>query len=237
MPPKGTIERPSNEGLLQNTDLKAAFEDLAEDELLDAEYMADFVYRRIGCRLNRGSLRLPDNFVTSSNGLQCKQYPFELGSLLAFVYRNRFAINSYLEIGVERGGTFFAVDSLLRAHNPTFQGSVGIDVTSQIKNNGYAAYHAVFPDCSFLQSDSKMCQRYSADLVFIDGDHSFAGVSSDFERFRSGARFVGIHDIFFPKAPGVNRFWREVKLQHRTEEFVASSELFPVSVGIGLIHV
>jgi predicted O-methyltransferase YrrM len=87
------------------------------------------------------------------------------------------------------------------------------------------------------------------DALFIDGDHSYEGVRSDFERYarlvRSGG-IVALHDvnedfrtrhgIETPSISGdVPRFWRELKEGYRTEELIADPE--QDGFGIGLVYV
>jgi predicted O-methyltransferase YrrM len=72
------------------------------------------------------------------------------------------------------------------------------------------------------------------DLLFIDGDHSYDGVSQDFETYaplvRSGG-IVAFHDILpHPDVPGcdVDAFWREVSSRYLdTREFTAAEERHP----------
>ena len=61
------------------------------------------------------------------------------------------------------------------------------------------------------------------DLVLIDGDHSYDGVRRDFDLVRNRTtRYIVLHDIASdePSCAGVRRFWREVRDQFETHEFV-----------------
>lgn len=72
------------------------------------------------------------------------------------------------------------------------------------------------------------------DFLFIDGDHSYEGVKSDFQLYSPLVRDGGIvafHDIAAADAPGVMSFWSEIVATHRTEQRIASS------YGIGIVHV
>ncbi len=67
---------------------------------------------------------------------------------------------------------------------------------------------------TFIQGDSKTVEipHGHFDMVFIDGDHSFEGLKSDWERFSSLAPLVGIHDISEEGnyKDSVTKFWREI---------------------------
>ena len=71
------------------------------------------------------------------------------------------------------------------------------------------------------------------DFLFVDGDHSYEGVRRDFELYtpfvRSGG-IVALHDIASPIAPGVARFWEELKGAYETDERIASD------LGIGVVR-
>jgi cephalosporin hydroxylase len=86
------------------------------------------------------------------------------------------------------------------------------------------------------------------DLLFIDGDHSYSGVKTDFEMYRRLVRaggLIGFHDIVpdfrtrfgtptFADSGGVPTFWQELKRQYRdTQEIVESAD--QDGYGIGLL--
>ena len=83
------------------------------------------------------------------------------------------------------------------------------------------------------------------DFLFIDGDHTFAGVQQDFESYRSLVRrggLIAFHDIAAPNDasaavddPGdVPAFWQSLKGQYETEELVLPGG--PGAFGIGLVR-
>jgi predicted O-methyltransferase YrrM len=79
------------------------------------------------------------------------------------------------------------------------------------------------------------------DFLFIDGDHTYGGVRSDFEMYAPLVRKGGIvvfHDIV--KHPphlecDVDRFWREIRQRYRHVEIIKD----PLQgwAGIGVLHV
>jgi predicted O-methyltransferase YrrM len=79
------------------------------------------------------------------------------------------------------------------------------------------------------------------DYLFIDGDHTYDGVRSDFEMYgplvRSGG-VIALHDIAeHPPETGceVSRFWCEIKHRYRHREIIADQH--QGWAGIGIIYV
>ena len=83
------------------------------------------------------------------------------------------------------------------------------------------------------------------DFMFIDGDHSYEGVRSDFAMYawlvRRGGGIVAFHDIL-PHDDGtgieVDRFWHELTARYEWDQFVALDELRENKVwgGIGVVY-
>ena len=95
---------------------------------------------------------------------------------------------------------------------------------------------------------SRKCGGDLLDVLFIDGDHSYEGVSRDLEIYaplvRSGG-VIAFHDIVPLKSGGdsttanpgnVPKFWEELKIRfpNRTHEFIRDRE--QSGCGIGVIH-
>jgi cephalosporin hydroxylase len=80
------------------------------------------------------------------------------------------------------------------------------------------------------------------DLLWIDGDHSLAGVRQDFEMYGALMRrggVIALHDVHpSDKWPGFGTpaFWEEIKGRYHAEEFVAERQPGG-GMGIGVIHV
>jgi len=84
------------------------------------------------------------------------------------------------------------------------------------------------------------------DVLFIDGDHSFAGVMRDFKAYRDLVReggLIAFHDIIQDsftrtgiKTPhwtgDVPRFWQLLKPAYQSYEFVASPEQDGLGIGV-----
>ena len=78
-------------------------------------------------------------------------------------------------------------------------------------------------------------------MFSVDGDHSYDGVRRDFDLVRNRTtRYIVLHDIASdePSCAGVRRFWREVRDQFETHEFVEQYDDVDGSYfGIGVIVV
>jgi predicted O-methyltransferase YrrM len=92
-----------------------------------------------------------------------------------------------------------------------------------------------------LAALERICDGRKLDFLFIDGDHSYAGVKHDFEMYsplvRSGG-LIAFHDI----VPGEERFvgdvpqfWRDLRPSVESAELVESWS--QGGAGIGLVHV
>lgn len=159
-----------------------------------------------------------------------------------------------LEIGTARGGSFLAWS---RNASETV---ISVDLPGGIHGGGYVAerqrLYEEFAwgrpgvDLVLLRKDShreSTVDRVKTilgsrviDFLFIDGDHTLAGVSRDFEIWsplvRSGGA-VAFHDIVrHPEFDSidVHLFWAGVRDQYRTREFIADPQ---GGFGIGLLFV
>ena len=75
------------------------------------------------------------------------------------------------------------------------------------------------------------------DLLFIDGDHAYEGVKSNFEMYAPFARdgaLIAFHDILkhSSEGGGVDRYWNEIKAGYRHVEFISPPMQFG---GIGVL--
>ena|SRR5579864_726354 len=78
----------------------------------------------------------------------------------------------------------------------------------------------------------------SLDYLFLDGDHTYAGVRQDFEMYaplvRSGG-IIALHDIAVherDKDCQVDRFWNEIKTQYRYQEIVENPKQGWAGIGV-----
>jgi len=88
--------------------------------------------------------------------------------------------------------------------------------------------HLLLGDSHTQEVVSKVKALGPYDFIFIDGDHSDAGVRADFENYGKLSKTVAFHDI--AKDGACHLFWNELRSQYRTEECVDSGNM-----GIGIV--
>jgi cephalosporin hydroxylase len=169
-------------------------------------------------------------------GLRFWQYPNQFSKYLKLL--SKFKINSYLEIGCRWGGTFIITNEILKLKNKNVKAFACdlIDKSSILKEY---SNHA---DFTFIKINSALLDkenvREQVDLILIDGDHSYTGVKTDFERsLQYSPKYVVFHDIASDACQGVVTFWNEIKNNYKHHEFVEQYDSVAGSyLGIGLIE-
>jgi len=183
----------------------------------------------------------PDYFLCKkSEGLKLQQVPEEYSSIIMDCIGR--SPKSYLEIGIGNGGSWMTFSYLNRkslqishsVDNLAYKQAVDqkIEEIEFIKN--FLSDH--IPDSKFFNMTSfnylQSC-KLKYDIIFIDGDHSYEGVKSDYENSIKNVNEGGImifHDIVSIGAPGVVKFWNETKNRHQYKEFISSN-----TCGMGIL--
>lgn len=161
-----------------------------------------------------------------------------------------------VEIGTSLGGTLFLLTRVARPDATL----LSVDVSSprdlsfgggNVVRRGpfYESFAVANQRVHFVAGDShepstralieQRLEGRAVDLLFIDGDHSEAGVEQDFELYRDLVRpggLIAFHDIV--EGPpelvgGVPAFWRKVKTPS-AREFVADA--YQGGYGIGVLR-
>jgi glycosyltransferase involved in cell wall biosynthesis/predicted O-methyltransferase YrrM len=92
-------------------------------------------------------------------------------------------------------------------------------------------------DNESLRKIETVLRKEKLDLLFIDGDHTYEGVKSDFEMYsplvRSGG-IIAFHDIANPPAEnyGVKKFWDEIKGSYEHKEIIADQNQSGFGIGV-----
>ena len=96
-------------------------------------------------------------------------------------------------------------------------------------------------DPAFKSLVERHLEGEQVDFLFIDGDHTEAGVSADYEAYRSLVRpggLIAFHDIVEKQPLPQNQvyyFWKKIKREADTEEFVQDPG--QCGYGIGIVRV
>lgn len=167
-----------------------------------------------------------------ANEYPCLQKKQEFIQFLAFLRSHH--VKSVLEIGCHEGGT-------ARAFLELNMKVISIDLAARPGSD------ALLKDPRFTRiiGDSKKIDEavitvYNStgfDLVYIDGDHTEDGCSSDFYKYLPLARkLVAFHDILFvPHIPDVYTVWEREKTKYdRTHEIVTNEQAWG---GFGIIEI
>lgn len=170
------------------------------------------------------------------------QKPKELELLFAFLYG--VDLKNILEIGTARGGTLWALcqiaskkANIISLDMPGGQyGAMdyieGKEDLERLKDfaSPEQKMHIIRQNShsdSTFRKVKKILNQSKLDLLFIDGDHTYSGVKADWEMYSPLVReagFIVFHDILDQDElyPGckVDEFWKELKNQNETWEFI-----------------
>lgn len=178
---------------------------------------------------------LPDRIGRS--GHKWLQHPEEIDPFLDLIGTE--GANSYLEIGAFCGDTFWAVGQRLAEPFPLM---VAVDweapmiyspvsgpekaralsrAVADLRDQGKEA-HLIRGDSKDGQIAEDIAGLAPFDVILIDGDHSYAGVLSDWNNYGHLGRMIAFHDIAGDDrwSAGPKRLWAELKPKHRHVEFI-----------------
>jgi cephalosporin hydroxylase len=147
-----------------------------------------------------------------------------------------------VEIGADTGGTLWAWQQLgCRVVAVTLpDGPYGSAARVQVNDHGCEVIYGDSHDPETVARLEQVLAGTPVDVLFIDGDHTFQGVKSDFEMYRHLVRpggLIAFHDICdHPDWPDVKvkAFWDTVEWDGRREAIVVTE---PWWGGIGVLHV
>lgn len=158
---------------------------------------------------------------------------------------------SYIEIGTADGGTHYLVRKLCNS----IATSVAIDtdirnkfVIDRITSTDKS--HYITGSSGALNTQNQLKRVFpsqgSVDVLFIDGDHSYAGVKGDFERYQAWVRkggYIIFHDIVEDWGQrygrktnkytgGVPKFFSEIRGSYEHHTFVEDPDQDGFGIGV-----
>ncbi len=159
-------------------------------------------------------------------------------------------IKNVLEIGTANGGTLYLFSRTINKNGII----VGIDLKMPEWRQRLYKSFALGKQQIFLISGNshnkqtlkrvkKILRNKKIDLLFIDGDHSYEGVKSDFDLYKDLVKNGGIiafHDIaagyiINPHWAEVNKFWIRLKRKYKHIEIIEDKNR-QRALGIGVIY-
>lgn len=177
--------------------------------------------------------RTRDTFVAIQN-------PVELTAFLQLVRARR--PRTVVEIGTARGGTLYALAQIAEPDavfvSIDLPGAPNCGGQTQVERALFRAFLRPRQRIAFLPRDShapatlrdlrRLLGSRAIDLLFLDGDHSYAGVRRDFEMYADLVApdgLVALHDILLRPEDwgpdvGVSTYWRELASAHEVVELV-----------------
>ncbi|MEZ4854642.1 class I SAM-dependent methyltransferase [Flavobacterium sp.] len=188
--------------------------------------------------------------------LSLNQFKSEFLSFAEFVKSSN--PDTVVEIGTKKGGSFFIWARYLKPKH-----LISIDLPGGIHGGGFNPKK--IPFLKYLLSDKKdskvtillgdshkketlerlekALNGSKIDFLFIDGDHTYEGVKSDFEMYKSFVKkggYIGFHDIANTEYHHklncfVDVLWNEIKRDYKYVEFFENPN--QRKYGIGVIQI
>ena len=151
-----------------------------------------------------------------------EQNAYELEKFCEFIKTKN--IKSYTEIGIAAG-------LLLRFMKDEMNLNVfGITYEERESHIGLPVFYGKSQDQEVVKIAS------FSDLYFIDADHSYEAVKSDFNNYKGKCTYMAFHDILgLRSCEGAKVFWDELKSQYEYWEFICPD--INIASGIGVIKI
>lgn len=172
------------------------------------------------------------------------QNPKELIPFMQTVTRDK---NSFLEIGSRYGETLREAANYLNAgakmHSIELPAAgwgrhdsepVLADVIEKLYDDGFDA-KIFWGDSTSEKAINWAKLNGPYDIIFIDGDHTAAGVTADWENYKDMGSIIVFHDISSHKL-AVRALWNKIKKGYRHQEFVDHKATGKLVMGIGALY-
>lgn len=198
--------------------------------------LEQFIKENIGIRIKDGIIKIPTEYEQKySGGLMMEKYPSEIAQVLDFILSKKNEINSFAEIDLNRGGSFYLIDSYLRfITNKNIQSFAVSGSDKIIRKHGFKEYQQKYPNVEFTQSDLISFEpKENIDFCFVKNGSPGEFLLSNFEEL-SKYKYIAFHKIIF--TPWQKNSWNIVKnvFPEHIEIFNKDPQL-TTPVGIGII--
>jgi len=176
---------------------------------------------------------------------KAKQDPEELLALIMNMNLRKF--RTVLEIGTAGGGSLF-LWSALGDYNAKL---ISVDVdTSEYSSYVMSVFLRDLQSLYAIKGDSLVDDTYDevvealdgdgVDVLYIDGNHHYDCVHSDFHMYKdlvAPGGIIVLHDIGITRGPEmqVEPFWNEIRDQYRHDEFINPDP--DNRCGLGILYV
>lgn len=149
-------------------------------------------------------------------------------------------LNSFLELGFASGANNSMLNKFFN-----FKKIVGVDLFSSNLNSDNLLGNMLHKNLTLICGNTRSNYVIDSvnklgpyDLIFIDADHTYDGVKSDFNNYLSmlsEGGVIGFHDVECPDWPGINEFWNELEStnKYNMQKFVKKE--FLLQYGIGML--
>ena len=172
------------------------------------------------------------------------QSPWELADFIFALKKHEtntgHKFNSFLEVGFSSGINNSVLNKFFN-----FKHIVGLDYFSSIINADSLLGNMLHKNLTLICGNTRsnyvmdLAKKLGPyDLIFIDADHTYEGVKSDFNNYLpmlSKGGVIGFHDVECPDWMGINKFWNELEStnKYNMQKFVKKGYL--IQYGIGML--
>lgn len=148
------------------------------------------VIREIGLHDDGRNIYHEDNkYINPLSGLW--QNPFQFASLLSFLSNQD--IKTYCEIGTFKCWATFIISVVLKKRNDVIV--TGVDIFFKPDDYIYELFSKYQINFDHIIGSSNILKDNCYDLAFIDADHSYAAVKTDWENVGQFSKICLFHDI------------------------------------------
>jgi len=188
---------------------------------------------RLGINDDLPDLIPPHLHWALGKGLRVWQYPCQFAPYLVHIARR--PVRSYLEIGVQHGGSFVTTVEYLRHQGHSVERALAADLYRAPEVTRYVKTHPFAEQVTLNSTGAEfraLARSRVWDLVLIDGDHSFKACLTDFDTVHGFANTIAFHDIVDSPSPDVRRVWELVRREHAgTYDFAEFVAQYPEVAG------